>query len=133
MSELLPADFAIFAIAAVLAVTGLFRGLSGVVAFLAGLLASSFAVTAVWGLSQAYFDDVWKRALTTFVVSLLAFGLVRMVFAKFIHVLVLQPGESVLGFLLGAAGGLSLFLVWAAVGQGLEYSAVAASLGGMLF
>ena len=128
MSDLLPADYAIFALAAVLAVTGLFRGLSGMVAFLAGSLASAFAASSGWDLSGAYLDAFWQRALAVVVLSVLAFGLVRAVFAKFIHVLVSQPGDSIFGFLSGAAVGVSLFAFWAAIGLGLEQSYVASLL-----
>ncbi|MBO4448379.1 MAG: hypothetical protein J5807_02715 [Kiritimatiellae bacterium] len=128
MSELLPADYAIFALAAVLAVTGLFRGLSGMVAFLAGSVAAALTATAAWDVSTAYLDSLWQRALAALVLALLAFGLARAAFAKFIHVLVSQPGDSILGFLSGAAVGLSAFAFWAAAGMWLEHSHVASLL-----
>ena len=132
MSELLPADYAIFALALVLATTGLFKGLSGMVAFAAGTFACAFAATAGWSASGAYFDAAWKRLFAVLAVALLAFGAVRTLCARFIHVLVAQPGDAIFGFLAGALAGLAAFPVWAKVGLWLEYSSVAAAVASFI-
>lgn len=132
MTDLLPADYAVFTLALVVSVTGLFRGLSGNIAFLAGTAAAGAALVFGWDLSSCYIDSIVLRAAATLVVTLLAFGTVRVIFAKSIHFLIAQPGDAIFGFLSGILFGAGIFLLWAKLGVALEYSAVSSALRSFL-
>lgn len=122
--ELLPADYVLGGLMIVLAVMGLFRGLSGTLAFLAALLAGMAVATFGWHLSADWFEPLWQRAAVVLVATLLAFGLVRMIVRRLVHGLLAQPADAVFGFLTGALTGCAVIVAWAFSGLLLEYSAV---------
>lgn len=124
--EFLPADYVILAFTGAMAVLGLFRGLSGTVAFLAATSAASLAATFGWGFSAAHFEVFWQRAAAVGVGTLIVFGLVRMIVRKFVNVLLAQPGDAIFGFLSGLVLGAIVIAVWGWFGVGLEYSNLAA-------
>lgn len=120
--DLLPADWAILAVATVMAVTGLFRGFSGTLAF---FLAVGFAVLVAcfgWTYSAAFSSVVWQRAAGTLVATLLAFGLVRLLVKKLVGGLLSQPSDAIFGMLVGVAFGALAVIGWAYAGIHLEYS-----------
>lgn len=128
MSNLLPADFVIVGFSLVLAVTGLFRGISGTIGFILGTSAGIATVVLGWDMTEVYFDSFWVRVAVISLLSLILFGAVRLIFTKFIHCLVAQPGDAIFGFFSGLLLGIALFAAWAWIGLGLEYSFVASAI-----
>ena len=122
--QLLPADYALCGLALVLAVTGLFRGLSGTLAFLLATAVSALAAGFCWSWSQSLSDAMWIRCAVSLVSTLLVFGLVRLVVRRLVHGLLAQPADAVFGFLSGALAGAALIFAWAWSGMYLEHSAL---------
>ena len=121
----LPADYALCGITIVMAVLGLFRGLSGTLGFVLAVIAAAFAGYFGWGCSANFTEVGWQRAAGVLVATLLVFGLVRLVVKKFVNVLVAQPSDAIFGFLIGAALGALVLAGWAHSGAYLEYSTLA--------
>ena len=120
-----PADYVLCGLAIAAAVTGLFRGFSGTLAF---ALASAAAVASGafgWGQSAAITDALWARAGGVLIVSLLVFGIVRLIVKKLVNGLLSQPADALFGTLAGAAICLAALVAWAKSGLFLEYSAIA--------
>lgn len=132
-ASFLPADWALVAITAVMAVTGLFRGFSGTLAFLFAATAAVLAGSFGWTLSADYTEATWMRALGTLVVTLLAFGIVRLIIKKLVNGLLAQPSDAIFGFLTGTACGALAVTGWAWSGMYLEYSYLATSVKTLLF
>ncbi len=105
---LFPSDYAILALAAAGAITGLFTGFSGALGMLAGTVGGTFAGRCCWGLSAAYLSASWQRALAVMVAAIVGFGIVRFLVKKFVRVLIAQPGDAIFGSLATAALGFSL-------------------------
>ena len=106
--ELMPLDFVLAGVAVLLAGIGLYRGLSGELGSLAGFAAASGAGFFLMGLARVCADAMGfgQYAATAayvvdFVFSLVAFGLVRWIVAKFVSVMVPQPTNAFLGMLSG--------------------------------
>jgi len=123
--QLLPADYVLCGFTLVMAVTGLFRGFSGTLAFLLASLAAALAGTFGWSYSVSFTSVLWMRAAGTLVGVLLTFGFVRLVVRKLVGGLLAQPSDAVFGFLIGASVGILLLLAWAHIGLYLEYSNLA--------
>ena len=113
-----------------MAIMGLFRGLSGVLAFISAIVVAGAAGTFGWGFSARYLDEVWARGVVILIVSLLVFGLVRAIVKKLVNNILSQPSDSIFGFLVGAAAGVLIAVIWAHLGFHLEYSAIASQLHG---
>ena len=120
-----PADYAICGITIVMAVLGLFRGFSGTLGFVLGVIAAAFAASFGWVWSASLTDVAWQRGAGVLVATLLAFGLVRLVVKKLVNGLLAQPSDALLGFLIGAALGVLVIVAWACSGAFLEYSTLA--------
>lgn len=116
------ADWLLAGIAVVMAVLGLFRGLSGTLAFMLAALAAVLAGNFGWLYSADFTEVVWQRAAGTLVAVLLVFGLVRLIVKKIVNGLLAQPSDAILGFLVGALFGVVLVFGWAWSGMYLEYS-----------
>jgi len=123
--DLLSADYVLCGLTVVFAVTGLFRGFSGTLAFLLATLAAILTGTFGWGYSASFTPVLWVRGAGTLVGTLLAFGLVRLIVRKLVGGLLAQPSDSLFGLLIGASVGVLLLLAWARIGIGLEYSNLA--------
>ncbi len=123
--QLLPADYALGGLALVVAVTGLFRGLSGTLAFLLATVIAALAVGFCWPLSATLSGVTWIRAAGVFVVALLVFGIVRLLVKKFVNGLLAQPADAIFGMLAGALAVALLVAAWAWSGMYLEYSSLA--------
>ena len=106
-------DYVLLGLAAALAITGLFRGLSGTLAFLIASIAGLGVVTFGWPLSAEYWSAVWMRAGAILIATLLVFGLVRFVVQRTIHVLLAQPADAIFGFVSGALVGALVVVAWA--------------------
>ncbi len=130
--ELLPADYVLCALTLAAAVTGLFRGFSGTLAFLAALAAGGAAASFAWAFSADFTPETWVRAAVTLVASLFAFGIVRLAVKKLVNGLLAQPTDAIFGMLVGAAGGSLLAVGWAWSGMFLEYSAIASTVSAMI-
>ncbi len=113
---LAPPDYVILALAAGGAVTGLFIGVSGALAFLAGTVVAVFVGRFGWSLSADYLESGLARGLAVFVMTLLAFWIARMLVKRTVKVAMAQPGDAIYGAVLAAVSGLALGLgaVWLA-------------------
>lgn len=123
--ELLPADYALCALAVVLGVTGLFRGFSGTLAFLLAAVSAAIAGSLAWNLSPAWVEAAWMRAGCALVAALLAFGLVRLVVKRLVNGLLAQPSDALFGCLVGLAIAAAVLVGWAWSGLYLDYSNLA--------
>ena len=125
-----PADYVLCGLAAVMAVTGLFRGFSGTLAFALATIAAFFAATFGWEYSASLTDVLWMRGAGALVATLLAFGFVRLLVKKTVNCLLAQPSDALLGCLLGVILAALVLLAWARSGAYLEYSVLAQGLAG---
>lgn len=130
--QLLPADYVLCGLTAALAVLGLFRGVSGTLAFFAGSAAAVMTASFVWPLSAEFAPELVYRVVGTVVATLVAFGLVRVVVRKLVNGLLAQPSDALLGCLLGAAVGALILAGWAMSGFHLELSNLATEASGYL-
>ena len=121
----LPADYVLCGITLVMAVLGLFRGLSGTLGFVLATIAAAFAASFGWAYSAELTPVAWQRAAGVIVATLLAFGLVRLVVKKLVNGRLAQPSDAVFGLLLGLGFGVLLVVAWAHSGIYLEYSTLA--------
>ena len=121
----LPADYALCGITVVMAVLGLFRGFSGTLGFALGTVAAAFAASFGWACSASFTNVAWQRGAGVLVVTLLAFGFVRLIVKKLVNGLLAQPSDAIFGFLIGAALGALILVAWAYSGAYLEYSTLA--------
>ncbi len=112
----------------VLAVMGLFRGLSGTLAFLAAVLSAGAVAVFGWPFSARWLAAPWARGAATLVATLVAFGLVRLIVKKLVNVLLAQPSDSIFGFFVGILTGLLLLVAWAYTGFYTECSTLATEL-----
>lgn len=123
--QLLPADYALGAIMVVLAILGLFRGLSGTIAFVLASAAASFVASFGWVWSASFTDIAWQRGGGVLLATLVAFGLVRACVKKLVHGLLAQPSDAIFGMLSGVVLGALVVVAWAWSGLHLEYSSLA--------
>lgn len=121
----LPADYALCGVTIVMAVLGLFRGLSGTLGFVSAVLAAAFAASFGWAYSAALTAVAWQRAAGVLVATLLVFGLVRIVVKKLVNGILAQPSDALFGLLLGVGFGALLLVAWAHSGVWLDYSTLA--------
>ena len=112
--NLAPCDYVILAMAAGGAVTGIFIGISGALAFLAGTAVSAGAARLGWPITAEYLESGIARAAATTLLSLVAFWIARTLVRRTVKVAVEQPGDAILGALAAALSGfaLGLALIW---------------------
>ena len=120
-----PADYVLCGLTVVMAVTGLFRGFSGTLAFGLALAAAVFAATFGWAYSASFTEVLWQRGAGTLVGTLLTFGIVRVLVRKLVGGLLAQPSDALFGFAIGSAFGVLLLAAWAYSGFHLECSTLA--------
>ena len=120
--ELLPADYALCGLTLVLAVTGLFRGFSGTLAFVLATASAVLAGMFGWTYSESFTPVVWMRVAGMLVGTLLVFGLVRMIVKKLVNGLLAQPSDALFGMAIGALCGVVVLVAWASSGLYPEYS-----------
>lgn len=116
-----------------MAVMGLFRGLSGALAFLSAVISAGAVATFGWDASSRWLVEIWSRGAATLIAALLAFGIVRALVKKLAGSILSQPSDSIFGFILGLAMGALLAVVWAYLNIHLEYSSIATELNSCLF
>ena len=124
IENFLPADYVLCGLTIVMAVLGLFRGFSGTLGFVLGAIAAAFAASFGWTYSESFTAVAWQRGAGVLVVTLLAFGIVRLIVKKLVNGLLAQPTDAVFGFLVGASFGILILVVWAHSGAYLEYSSL---------
>ena len=117
-----PADYALCGITIVMAVLGLFRGFSGTLGFVLGVVAAAFAATVGWTYSTSFTAVMWQRGAGVLVVTLLAFGLVRLIVKKLVNGLLAQPSDALFGMAIGVLCGAVVLVAWASSGLYPEYS-----------
>ena len=125
IENFLPADYALCGLTVVTAVLGLFRGFSGTLGFVLGVIAALVTASFGWTYSASLTAVVWQRGAGVLVATLLAFGLVRLIVKKLVNGLLAQPSDAIFGFLIGAALGVLVLVTWAHSGIYLEYSTLA--------
>ena len=103
-------DYIVLTITLASTILGLFIGFSGAVAFFCGLASAAVAAKMGWAFSAGYLAADWSRALATLVITLLAFGLVRTIIRKCVHVLLAQPADAIFGALAALISGASVSL-----------------------
>lgn len=96
-----PADYVLGAFTAFLALGGLFRGFSGAFALLVAGASAFAATTWGWSFFNSALPSVWQRAFAVSVVSLLVFGVVRLVVKKAVGGLLDQPLDAIFGCAVG--------------------------------
>jgi len=119
--QLTPIDMVLLGAVALLAGIGLFRGLSGELASLAGFAAATavgffaygFAHLAAcsFGFNGGDMLELVAAGVIDFVLVLLAFGIVRWIVNKFVSCLVPQPTNALLGAASGAVKGCLLLVL----------------------
>ena len=119
------ADYVLCGLTLVMAVTGLFRGFSGTLAFALAVAGAAFVATFGWSYSASFTVVAWMRAAGTLVATLLAFGFIRMIVRKLVNGLLAQPSDALFGLLIGASFGVLLLAAWAYSGLFLEFSFLA--------
>ena len=127
---MLPGDWALGALTLTFAVTGIFRGFSGALSFVAAGATSTVAAMFFWGYLTRWEMPVWAHGAITLALSLVVFGIVRALVKKMVNGLLAQPADSIFGFLLGLLMGALIILVWAVSGVGHEYSNIVREVAG---
>lgn len=127
--HLLPADYAMGAFAAILAILGLFRGFSGAFALLVASCAASALAAWLWPRSAAWIANPYLRAIATAAATLVAFGLVRIIVKKAVNGLLDQPLDAIAGCIAGLALAALAILAVSAVPESRQFSFVARALG----
>ena len=129
MEYLLAGDYCLVVIGMFFAIMGLFKGLSGNLAFFVSLLASAFVARPLWMYLSAVLESLPLRAVAVFVISLLFFGLVRFIVKKCVNGLLAQPADAIFGFVSGLAIALLIALLWACAGVFSDYSMFVMMIG----
>ncbi len=116
-----PPDYVVLALAAGGAVTGLFIGLSGALAFFSGCIAASFAATFGWRFSSSVLSSGLARGVASALVALVAFWISRAVVRRSVKIALAQPGDSIFGAVAAGISGFAagLGIVWLAQFMGL--------------
>ena len=124
--EFAPLDLALLAVVAIIVGIGLFRGLSGELASLAGFAAAVAVGYCLYGgahvgvralgFNKGDAAELVAAGVADFVLGLVTFGLVRWSVNKFVSFLVPQPTNSLLGGLSGLVKGFVLLFLLTGVG-----------------
>jgi uncharacterized membrane protein required for colicin V production len=125
MRCLLPGDYAVLLLTAAVALTGLFRGFSSIVAFVLSSLSAIFFSAWVWPQSAFWFEFFWYRVFVAGVLTILVFAAVRAFFTKVVKFLLAQPGDSIFGFISGFFLGGVIFYALSRVEIARQYSFIA--------
>ena len=124
--DLAPLDLALLGGCALIVGIGLYRGLSGELASLAGFAAAAAAGYVLYGSAHAGarslgfnkgdVTELVAAGVVDFVLGLVTFGLVRWGVNKFVSFLVPQPTNALLGGLSGVIKGVFLLSLLTGVG-----------------
>lgn len=127
-SQILPADIAILVAALLMALLGIFKGFSGTLALIAGTISAGAVSTFGWAKSAQYLASMPLRVVAILIVSLLVFGIVRIIVKKTVNGLLAQPADSIFGFIVGIATIALLVATWAKSGLYIERSKIASEV-----
>ena len=126
MTEFATIDLVLMGGAALLVGIGLFRGFSGELASLAGIVAAVVAGYVLYGfvhvavrgcgLNKGDTTELVVTGVVDFILGLITFGLVRWVVNKFVSFLVPQPTNAILGGVSGLLKSAVCFFLLAGVG-----------------
>ena len=124
--DLAPLDLALLGGCALIVGIGLYRGLSGELASLAGFAAAAAAGYVLYGSAHAGarslgfnkgdVTELVAAGVIDFVLGLVVFGLVRKLVDRFVSFLVPQPTNALLGALSGAFKSVLLLFLLTGVG-----------------
>ena len=126
--ELLPADYVLLGIAAAMAIAGMFRGLSGFLAFAAAVAAAAVVVAFAWGFLADRFPSAWARGAAVACLAIGAFWLARTIVKKTVNGMLAQPSDAIFGLVVGVLSAALLVVAWARSGYLLEHSALASEV-----
>ncbi len=121
----LPGDFVVGGITAVLVILGLFRGFSGILAFLVATVAAAATAVFGWGYAGTFLANLWARGVALLVAALVVFCLVRVVVKKSVNGCLAQPSDAFFGMIVGLLTGGLLLVAWTFTGFYTEYSNLA--------
>lgn len=127
---MLPADYCLGALTLVLMGMGVFRGLSGILAFVASTVIAAFVASFGWTLSAEFLTVAWQRILADSVATLIIFGVVKMIIKASVNGLLAQPTDAIMGGLVGLVAVGALIVAWALSGFMVEYSGLATYVAG---
>lgn len=96
-------DYVLAGAAALVCTIGLFRGLSGFLAFLTASAATAAAVVWLWPESAPHIHSTALRVAAFAAGGVLVFGVVRMIVKKLVNGLLAQPVDSIAGLAVAAA------------------------------
>ena len=118
-------DYALCGAAALFAVLGLFRGFSGVFAFLVASVATAFASVWLWPHVAALSGMMWLRVIIAVFAGVVVFGVVRILVKKVVNGLLAQPVDAFAGLSIGILCGVLMLLVASRIPAARERSALA--------
>lgn len=103
-------DYVILGVSLAAAILGIFGGFSGALAFFAGVCAAVGALRFGWDFLAERIVTPWLLAVAALVVSLVAFGIVRLVVKKSVKNLLAQPADAIFGALTAAVAAFAATL-----------------------
>ena len=103
-------DYVIIGVSLAAAILGIFGGFSGALAFFAGVCAAVGALRFGWDFLAERIVTPWLLAVAALVVSLVAFGIVRLVVKKSVKNLLAQPADAIFGALTAAVAAFAAAL-----------------------
>lgn len=105
------ADYALCGAAALFVGLGLYRGFSGVFAFLVASVSTAFASVRIWPHVAALTDVAWLRIGLAVFAGVVVFGVVRIIVKKIVNGLLDQPVDAIAGLAIGVlCSGMLLLL-----------------------
>lgn len=129
---LLPADYVLLGLVVLLATLGLFRGISGTLAFVAACAVAAVAAVLAWPRTVGFTETLWIRICSTVLMTVVAFGLVRLIVKTFVNKMFAQPADALFGLVVGALLGGLVICGWALSGFHTEYSNLVGCVAGYL-
>ncbi len=105
-------DWAVIGFVITMAVIGLFRGFSGSLGIIVGGACSAAAGVYAWNCLEQYNLYTWQQGAAVLTIALVTFGIVRIAIKKFVHKMLAQPTDAILGLLAWLAlAAAALFLL----------------------
>lgn len=113
------ADYVLIGIALAALILGGCRGLSGTLALFFGTLAAVLTARFLWPcIGEANFPHwVWIKFVIDMAVTLVVFGVVRVLVSKSVRFLLATPADTLLGGLAGLFIAAMMVYAWAYVGN----------------
>lgn len=115
------ADVVILGAALVGLILGAFGGFSSALSFVVATLGASLAGRSFWAFATRQWENMGVRAGAVLVVSLVVFGVVRVVVRRLVGRLLAQPADAIFGALVSGALALILAVAGFLVAQHFGY------------